>query len=106
HAARTMERARHPAIAGELANIAQIDEHHVTAPAKLDRVGRLQRFDLPLSGFHHVVSVHHDFLRHYNLRITSGMVLARMPHRRHPPSGAAADQRGTGNSSREWPVSR
>src|SRR3981189_1762716 len=48
HAARTMERAGHTALTVELANVAQVDEHHITPPNERNRFARRQGLDLAL----------------------------------------------------------
>src|SRR5207253_11009285 len=50
HAARAVKGARHAALAIELADVAQVDEHDVVAAVKLERVLDRERFDLALGG--------------------------------------------------------
>jgi hypothetical protein len=64
HAARAMEGARHTALAGELADIAQIDKHDVIAAMERERLAGGQSLDCALGRLDHCVHVNSDVLRH------------------------------------------
>jgi hypothetical protein len=55
---------RHPAFAMELANVAQVDEDHVVAAMKRERVLRGQGFDDAFGGLDQPLDVYRDVLRH------------------------------------------
>src|SRR6476620_7402491 len=64
HAARTMEGARHPALAMELADVAQIDEDDVVAAMERERIMRGQGLDDALGRFDQGLDVDGDVLWH------------------------------------------
>src|ERR1043166_5527136 len=64
HAARAVEGTRHPALAVEFADVAQVDEHDVVVAVELERVFDRQVFDLTLGGIDERAKSHLDLLRH------------------------------------------
>src|SRR6266516_1042000 len=67
HAARAVEGAGDAAVAVELADVAQIDEHDVAAAVQLPRLLDAERLDLPLRGIDQRAVPCGDFLCHGSL---------------------------------------
>src|ERR1051326_658956 len=63
-----MERARHLAVALQLADVADIDQHGVGAAVELQRFFNRQRFDLALGLLDQRLDTGGDGLGHCNLR--------------------------------------
>src|SRR6185295_18133959 len=74
HAARTMEGAGNAALAVELADVADVDEHGVAARVQLDGVGRRKRLDLAFGGLDQGVDMGGDVLRHGLVSVAPAMV--------------------------------
>src|SRR5579885_152225 len=76
HAARAMEGARHPALACQFADVADIDQHSIVAAGKLDRRFDRQRLDLAFGGFDQGLIAGGNGLRH---RASRPMMVAEPP---------------------------
>src|SRR5262245_36520384 len=64
HAARAMEGARHAAVAVELANVAQVDEHDIVAPMQCERRLDRERLDRALGCLDQSLDMRGDVLWH------------------------------------------